>query len=219
MSLACKVGTIVDVIVESGTLTLVFKNKKSDQSAYYVLTCAHVAGNVIQTPPVDPLMDSSCCQSTSNFAVTIVNSTHKNRHLKYDIALARITNSCTPQPDLKIDGSSTKITAFLASEDIRVGMTLECAFPVSNTVSAQVSGLRTTLPILVDGVLYKVENLFQINLSPRKGDSGGLLYDGSNAVGILVAKADGFGFFQPLGEAFEYLNTISPEPIKCFSST
>lgn len=212
----CKAGTVVDVIGESGALTLVFKNKIGNQSTYYALTCAHVAGNVLHTPPINPSMESSCCQSSTIFATTVVNSTDENRRLAYDIALAKISDECSPQPELEINGSTTKIESFLPSEEIRVSMTLECNFPVSNIISAMVSGRRTSLPIALDGVLFTVENLFKIDQEPLKGDSGSLLFDGSSAVGILVARADGFGFFQPLGEAFDHLREISPEPIKCF---
>jgi len=216
LSFSCKAGTVLDVIGESGTLTLIFRNKTFDNSKYFALTCAHVAGDVQHSSPIDPSIQSKCCQNASNFAVTIVNSTHNNQHLLYDIALAQISDSCTPQPELEINESQTKIMRFLPSEDIRVPMTLECAFPVSNIISANLSGHRITLPIEVDGVEYQVENLFQIDRTPSSGDSGGLLYNGQDAVGILVAKADGFGFFQPLEEAFEYLKTIAPFPIKCF---
>ncbi|ARO87822.1 hypothetical protein EBAPG3_008600 [Nitrosospira lacus] len=216
---ACKAGATVSVIGESGALTLIFQNKASDQLGYYyAITCAHVAGDVRRTPPVNPAMKSTCCNNNSNFATTIANSTQENQHLAYDIALAQITDSCTPQPELEIKGASTKIKRFLPSGMIRTSMTLNCAFPASNIISAKVAGFRITLPITVDQVTYQVENLFMIDRTPKQGDSGGLLYNGSDAVGILVAMADNFGYFQPLGEAFEHIKGIFGKPVQVFQA-
>jgi len=196
---------------------VLFRNKVSGQGGYYLMTCAHVAGDVRQTPPVDPRITSSCCAAGAVFAATLVNSTERSGTVDYDIALARITPEYSPQPDCRIVGSSVVLRRFLASSEIRTGMRLDCAFPVSNVASAVVSSLRTSLPLLLDGREYQVNNLFLIDRAPRKGDSGGLLYDGPNAVGILVGMADGWGLFQPLGEAFRHLREISPVPLKCFS--
>jgi hypothetical protein len=95
-------------------------------------------------------------------------------------------------------------------------MTLACAFPVSNIVSAKVTGFRVTLPIAVDQIVYQVENLFMIDRTPQPGDSGGLLYRDSDAVGILVAVADNFGYFQPLGEAFEHITKRLGKTVQVF---
>ena len=216
LSFACKSGTEIDVIGESGTITMVFKNKTQENSDYYLVTCAHVAGDVQRSEPVDPRISSSCCNRNTILASTIVNSTQSGGIVNYDIALARISPECTPQPELQIIGSSVILHNFLSSDEIRVGAQLSCAFPRSNVLSANVSSGRTSLPIMVDGRECQVNNLFKIDRAPREGDSGGLLYDGANAVGILVAKSDGFGFFQPLGEAFEFLQQISPISICCF---
>jgi hypothetical protein len=212
----CKSGTEIGAIGESGTLTLLFQNRVGGQRDFYLITCAHVAGDVRRSPPISPRITSSCCKTGAVLATTIVNSTHHNETVDYDIALARITPECTPQPERQIIESSVVLSRFLPSQDIRTGMRLDCAFPISNVLSATVSSLRTSLPLVVDGRSYQVNNLFLIDRAPRKGDSGGLLYDDSDAVGILVGMSDGFGLFQPLGEAFSHLQTISPVPIRCF---
>ena len=94
-------------------------------------------------------------------------------------------------------------------------LSLSYFFAVEPVRTALVSGLPTTLPIeFNDGQSYTVPNLIMIDMSVPAGSSGSLLYRGSDAVGILVARAtnpdnpqDGneYGFFQPLGDAFKYL--------------
>jgi hypothetical protein len=216
LHLACKSGTEIGVIGEEGTITLIFRNKELGSSDFYLITCAHVAGDVLKSEPIDPTITSSCCNKSPILASTVVNSTQKDGRVKYDIALAKIAKECTPQSELEVTGSSTIIDRFLPSDEIRVGMQVSCAFPKSNLVSAQISSSRISLPIIIDGREYQVDNLFKIDKPVREGDSGGLLYDGSDAIGILVAKSDGFGFFQPIEEAFEHLKQITTIPIKCF---
>jgi hypothetical protein len=214
---ACKSGSEIDVIGESGAITLVFKNRAAEQSGYFMLTCAHVAGDVLHSPPVDPAIRSSCCKKGSILANTVVNSTQHGGVVDYDIALARITSECSPQPEHQVVDSSVILKRFMSSTDIRPGLSLSCAFPKSNIVSATVSSFRVSLPLRLDGREYRVNNLYLINQSPRPGDSGGLLYEGADAVGILVGMSDGWGLFQPLEDAFEYLRReISPFPIMCF---
>lgn len=213
---ACKSGSEIDVIGESGAITLVFKNGAAGQNEYLLVTCAHVAGDVLHSPPVDPSIRSSCCKKGSILANTVVNSTQHGGEVDYDIALARITPDCSPQPEHQVVDSSVILRSFMPSTEIRPGLSLSCAFPKSNIVSATVSSFRTSLPLLLDGREYQVNNLYLMNRSPRPGDSGGLLYADADAVGILVGMSDGWGLFHPLGEAFEFLQKISPFPIMCF---
>lgn len=170
---ACKSGSEIDVIGESGAITLVFKNRAAGQSGYFLLTCAHVAGNVLQSPPVDPSIRSSCCKKGSILANTVVNSIQHGGVLDYDIALARITPDCSPQPEHQVVDSSVILRSFMPSADIRPGLSLSCAFPKSNIVSATVSSFRTSLPLLLDGREYQVNNLYLINRGPQSGTREG----------------------------------------------
>jgi len=214
---ACRSGTEIAVTGESGTITLVFRNRAAiNQEEYYLVTCAHVAGDLRSSPPVDPSIQSACCQRGRLLATTIVNATQQANSVAYDVALARLTPECMPQPEHQVIGSSALLDRFLPTTDIRAGMSLDCAFPRSNIVRANVAALRTSLPLSVDGREYTVHNLFLLDRPPRPGDSGGLLYDGTNAVGILVGMSDGWGLFQPLNEAFDHLQTIAPVAIRCF---
>jgi hypothetical protein len=216
LSFACTAGSEIHVIGESGTLTLLFRNKAPGQQGFFLITCAHVAGDVRHSPPVDPQITCSQKGVPTVCATTLANATARAGSLDYDIALAQIHPGHKPFSDCQIARTTTVLTHFLPPEDIRPGLRVDCAFPVSNVPVATVASSRTSLPLVLDGREYLVHNLFLLDRQPRKGDSGGLLFDGEAAAGILVGRADGWGLFQPLAEAFAYLQTLSPIPIRCF---
>lgn len=206
-------GTEVFVTGESGTITMVFANLAESAGTPYLLTCAHVAGDLRQSPPVDPtILD----RSGVLLAATITNTTEVHGVVSYDIALARLLGGCAPGTTLGIVGTQQKLARFMSSSQIRPGLQVDCAFPVSNVQTATVASHRTTLPLVLDGHEYSVGNLFLINRTPMHGDSGGLLYSDGAAVGILVGMSDGFGLFHPLEEAVDYLQQVSSIPIQCF---
>jgi hypothetical protein len=211
---AQKSGTAIFPTGKSGAITIVFQNRAGSRRSSYLVTCAHIVGDLMQSPPVDPLI---CDQSGAHLATTIANSTAVQGAVTYDIALARLFINCAPEDNLGIEGTTTKISGFLSHSQIRPGLQVDCAFPVSNVLRATVVSDRITLPIVLDGLACHVSNLFLINHAAQKGDSGGLLYSEELAVGILVAMSDeGWGLFHPLKEAFEHLQHISPIPIQCF---
>ena len=213
---SCKAGCSLDVIGESGTITFLFRNRVDSAPGYFLITCAHVAGDVVRPVPADPTIKADCCPSEGAFAETLVNSTHEGDTLKYDVAVARVSDECSPQPDKAIRTTPDRLSAFLDPSDLRPGLRFDCAFGVSNTVSATVTSYRTALPLILDGREYWVENLFLIDQAPRPGDSGGLLYVDTLGAGILVGLANGHGLFQPLAESFEHIQNLSPVPIRCF---
>jgi hypothetical protein len=54
----------------------------------------------------------------------------------------------------------------------------------------------------------------------REGDSGGLIYDGNTAIGIVFASSKSGGrwaWFHPLIEAFEYVRKNVSMELKVFS--
>lgn len=211
---AQKSGTAIFPTGKSGAITLVFQNLTGSRRSYYLITCAHVVGNLMQSPPTDPLI---CDQSGAHLATTVANATTLQGTVTYDIALARLFINCAPGDDLCIEGTETKISGFLSPSQIRPGLQVDCAFPVSNVLTAMVVSDRITLPIVLDGIECHVSNLFLINHAAQQGDSGGLLYSDELAAGILVAMSDeGWGLFHPLEEAFEHLQDISPIPLQCF---
>lgn len=212
----CKSGTQLGTIGRQGALTLLFKNKEGSNNKSYILTCSHVVGDLTQSPPVDPNITSSCCSQESFLARTIANATLRNNRVEYDIAIAELTSRCSNKSELEIEGYTTKVDRFMPSQDIKIGMRLDCAFPVSNILSVIVTGHRISLPLPINGIERQFDNLFSINLRPTEGDSGGLLFQDSSAVGVIVAKYGNEGFFQPLEEAFNYLKDLVDVRISCF---
>lgn len=216
--LCCKSGVEIEPFGHRGALTLVFKNKVPRDNTIYILTCSHVVGDLTRSPPIHETISSSCCQQDAkNFAVTRANTISINNTIEYDIALAEITSSCTPQSELDVEGSGKKIERFFPPDNIQLKMQLSCAFPASRIRSAKIVGLRTFLSFTVNGRVIRFNNLFAIDRRPLEGDSGGLLYIDSDAVGMIVAFRGSEGFFQPLEEAFSHLQTLANVPlISCF---
>lgn len=211
---AQKSGTAIFPTGKSGAITMVFQNVAESKRLSYLVTCAHVVGDLMQSPPIDPII---CDQSGAQLATTIANATAVQGAVTYDIALARLLHNCAPGDALGIEGTETKINGFLPHSQLRPGLQVDCAFPASNVLTATVVSDRITLPIVLDDLECLVSNLFLINHAAQKGDSGGLLYSDELAAGILVAMSEeGWGLFQPLDEAFEHLQEISPIPIQCF---
>lgn len=191
---------------EAGTATLVFQNRIPGDRRPYLLTCAHVVGDLRTPVPVDPRIED---RSGKPLAVTLVGSTLRQNLLSHDIALARLHK---PAP-----AGGNGLHGFLDPADIRPGLRLECRFPVSNVLNATVASGRATLPVLIGNRERLVENLFLLDAAPRQGDSGGLLHADGLAAGILVAVAEsGWGLFQPLAEAVAHLQSIAPVPFACF---
>jgi hypothetical protein len=216
---ACGAGTELEATGAAGALTLLFSNRAPAQSGQYLITCAHVAGDLRQSPPVDPEISFESAPRVRAYAAILVNSTAIHGTVEYDIALARLKPGGRPWPELHVANSPVTLRRFMPSTQLRPGLRLDCAFPVSNVVSTSLASLRISLPLRLNGQSYQVNNLFLIDQAPRPGDSGGLLYRESEAAGILVGLAENWGLFQPLDEAMAYLQNISPTPIACFKTT
>jgi hypothetical protein len=74
-----------------------------------------------------------------------------------------------------------------------------------------------TADIDYGGGTFLVHNLFGVNLAAAKGDSGGLIYRETQAMGIVVAASPlGWLWFQPLQPAFSFLGNIAPVNISAF---
>lgn len=82
-----KSGTAIFPTGKSGAITILFQNEAQSRHLSYLVTCAHVVGNLMQSPPVDPII---CDQSGAHLAMTIANATTVQGAMSYDIALARL---------------------------------------------------------------------------------------------------------------------------------
>ncbi len=214
---ACAAGSPLAAPGRGGALTLLFRNRAPEAPGRYLLTCAHVAGDVARFPPPDARLTLPRRNGPPLAADTLAHTTLRLGRLAYDIALAQLRPSRPPPPGRRVCGADTELTGFLDAADLRPGRALACAFPVSNVPAARVASARLSLPLALGRHTCLTDNLFLIDRPPRPGDSGGLLYDGPLAAGILVGLADGWGLFQPLGEAFAALQALADRPLRCFN--
>jgi hypothetical protein len=60
---ACGGGSRLDALGEKGTITLIFRNRAAASPTWYLLTCSHVASDLLESPPVDDELDSGDCAS------------------------------------------------------------------------------------------------------------------------------------------------------------
>jgi len=82
-----------------------------------------------------------------------------------------------------------------------------------------VNSVRTEIEEIAagGGRSITLQNVFVCTGSVKKGDSGGIVYDGSNAAGIVVGRAeDDWVLIQPLREAVDYLASELDMDIECF---
>ncbi len=206
---ACGAGTRLEAPGELGTLTLLFRNRPD--GAFYLLTCAHVAGSLERSPPADPRLESECCRAAA-FATTVANSTAQRGVVDFDLAIARLERACTPQPVRRVAGSRARLRRLRPAAAIFPGAPVECATARSGRFPAVVASDARALRVRLDGTAYLVRNLFLIQARLLPGDSGGLVFAGDEAIGTLVATAGddapdhvGWGLFQPLEGALEDL--------------
>jgi hypothetical protein len=200
-------------------MTLLFRNKAEAGSPTYLITCSHVVNGISNSPPVTRNLTADCAPPIPSFASVVKNATATNSRLLYDIALARLSDDAHPQPDLEMRSGGT-ISSWFSTTRITPGLQLWCEFPVSHVLSGSVASSRMTIDVDFPGKTVTYENLFAFNSQARQGDSGGLLHRDGAAVGIFVAVSEAnpaIGFFQPIQEAFNYLNTLSPHiPLNLF---
>ena len=212
---ACTAGSQLDSNTEHGLITLIFKNKADLVEPLFLISCAHVAGDIHISPPAYDELTSDCFPANP-FAHTIANTTAIQDEIMYDIALAGISASAPPIQELTIRGADYSLTGFLPVESIQQGMWVDAVLRNVNS-RGNVDALHATASIQYGPQVFQVHNLFGVNVTAQKGDSGGLVHQNGDAVGIVVAASPaGWLWFQPLKPAFEYLQTISPINISVF---
>lgn len=210
---ACGSGSDIRRTGKSGAITLLFQNKTPGDRDYYLITCAHVAGDLNnQSHPFRDLT-SDCFPNANPFAVRLYHSTHENKRVRYDIALAKLDPTALPQVELQVTvgvSSPVTLTGFLPRGSIRPNLRVQCAFPVSRPPDGIVDSYAGTVQVQVGGNLFDIENAYLLKLNVRPGDSGGLIYKDSVCVGMLFARApSGWAWFHPLETAVTYLGNDS----------
>lgn len=214
ISMACGGGSQVDAFDERGTITLLFRNKTTtDGHNFYLITCAHVVGNLEESPPMHPELESDCRPDAKPFAETLLNSRAYNQTVIYDIALARVQKDILPKPpDLAVIDEQSPLKNFFPRDKVRPSLQVSCQLPVSRIRDGIVRSEGGTVLAILDGRRYKVQNAYSLDAPVEPGDSGGLLYVEEQAVGIVFARSpEGWAWFQPLKTAFDFLKQLSSE--------
>ena len=209
-------GSLLDAPGDHGLITLIFRNKAEAGNRYYLVTCAHVAGDIRRSPPA---YDELTCDgsATEPFARTLVNSTARGNELAFDIALARIEERALPLRELRIRGESFSLKSFLPRRLLQPGLGVSAALRGRSTRGA-IDSLEASASVIYGSQTRLVHNLFGVNVAARKGDSGGLIYRDTQAVGMVVAASPaGWLWFQPLQSAMAFLSDISPVNLGVFN--
>lgn len=206
---ACGAGGRIRAFGERGSISMLFRDKDpGGAGAHYLITCAHVAGDLERSPPVSPELRLEG-GGAGPFARVMKNTVARRGIVEYDAALARISRESLPVSDLSIEGGG-RIRGWLDAGDLRLGMELEVSAP-SGRRRGTVDSLAGELLVRLDGRLYRVRNLLGLRIPVCDGDSGGLVHDRGLAAGMVVARSyRGYTWWQPLGPALDLLNRLRP---------
>ncbi|MGY0232911.1 S1 family peptidase [Longispora urticae] len=137
-------------------------------TTYSFLTAAHCVPKVGGTVYADP-------------ALTVVLGVVTSVNTGYDLALVRYTNPAIPHPgDVTLYGAGVQDIASAASGS--VGQAVRRSGPTTGVRAGSITGLNATVNYPGGG---SVVGLIRTNICAEPGDSGGPLYAGSVAIGIL----------------------------------
>lgn len=224
--MVCGAGSVISSSIgltrQDGTMTFLFKNKAKDDHHYYVVSCAHVIGDIDAQRGLPVELGSECRPGITPFATTVFSSVENHHLVEYDIAIARVNSACLPLPDLKIMGTDVRIRSFMRRDQIIPSLPLSCMMPVSNAESGVVGSRGGWVRIAYKKRIYEVENAWMVKVDRRvrEGDSGGLIYRGSTAIGVVFAASKsggGWAWFHPLIDAFEYVRQNADMELKVFN--
>jgi hypothetical protein len=218
---ACSAGSPVSGLGEAGGMTLLFRNRnESSPGAFLALTCAHVVGDLSASRPLDPYVSSACCPQVNPFGEVVAGTLREAALVRYDIAAIRLSERAQADCPLQDRRTrlGTRLNGFYPPHEIRPGTFVSCDFPISNVPSASVESFPGSVRMRVGSRLCTIQNAFLLRAPVRKGDSGGLLFQGDRAVGILFGRSPrGWGWFHALRDAVEHLNATNPHiPFEIF---
>jgi hypothetical protein len=216
-----RIASNIGLTRQNGTMAFVFKNKLKPGSNYYVVSCAHVIGNIDGQSDIPVIVESECRPGTTPFATTIFSSAQHDQQVEYDIAIAQIDSACLPMRDLEIVETNVSIRSFMPKSKIIPSLPVSCALPVSDAKRGVVGSHASSVNVEYRKSTYEVENAWMVKVDHRvrEGDSGGIIYDGGAAIGIVFAASDsddGWAWFHPLVDAFEYVRKNVNVELKCF---
>jgi hypothetical protein len=208
---------------QNGAMSFIFRNKAESDSHYYVLSCAHVIGNIDEPGDLSVLVESEMRPETVPFATTLFSGAQAGGVVQYDIAIAQVNAACLPMRDLEIAGTNAAIRSFMPQNQITPTLRVKCMLPVSHAERGTVESYGGSVDIEYRKGTYAVQNAWmaKVNKRVRVGDSGGILYADGTAIGVVFAASgseDGWAWFHPFVDAFEYVRSNVGIDLKCFQT-
>ena len=215
------ISSSIGLTRQNGTMSFVFRNKAESDNNHYVVSCAHVIGNIDEPGDLSVVVESETRPETVPFATTLFSSAQEGQVVKYDIAIAQINSACLPMRDLEIVGTNVGIRSFMPKSQIIPPLPVSCMLPVSNAEKGTVQSFGGLVSIEHRKGNYDVENAWMVKVDKRLrvGDSGGIIYVGGAAIGVIFAASnrdDGWAWFHPLIDAFEHIRKNVSIRLKCF---
>lgn len=196
--------------IRSGTVTLAFDQMDADgRRQIYAVSCTHVIGHPFSrsfgtTPRVS-------LRNPDQGIVEGVTEAHRSvsaGELDYDVALARLTRGGAGLPLRSIPRIQTRLSRLQAG---RIGDNRSVSVVAARSSGVRSARVRARLAGPVRGICIKwrgklvpvdLANLYDARgFVPREGDSGALVFAGSTALGIVVAKHDEGFFFHHLRDS------------------
>jgi len=206
LRVCCGAGSKVARVGGEGTVTLMFRDRLPGSDKVYAITCSHVVSDLHDAHPANRTVvgGNDTCLFIGD---TVGATTLAGGDLEYDVGLIEVRDPDAAFDYLGVSGRAVSLAGLRPAEAIALDDQYECAFPVSGTTRATVESLQTTLNgVAVGDTSISIGNLIAAKGRAQPGDSGGLLYSGDKAAGILVAQADGdWLFFHPLTDAITHL--------------
>jgi hypothetical protein len=226
--LACTAGSTIEGIGNRGTITLLFRNRDRDKAgSFYLLTCAHLAGDLTESPPVQRELTSPTHARIGSFAEFVKSSTRSGKTIEYDVALAELTRcavatlgaAAIERLEGRVADSDTRLTGFLPAQEIRPSLAVDCRCAESGGRSGRVCSLPGSVLVRINSRDVWARNACLIDVPVQAGDSGGIVYKDDSAAGIIFARSPhGWGWFHPLESAVAFLELIEPRfALSCFS--
>ena len=198
-----------------GSVTIIFSDPVAPPRTL-LITCSHVAGDLSGR---DRLFDLSGGTDPCFFEATTVAFTRLEAGmLTYDVAVAEVTGIGDFHP-LAVRGLNQVFTRFADAEDLAPHRKLDCQSRVSGRRSLSLESHATELRGIQTGEFGEiaVSNIFACRGVAIEGDSGGIVFAGDCAVGIIVASADdNWVFIHLLKDAIAHLEAVSGIPLRVF---
>lgn len=217
LELCCASGDSLDRVGAEGCVTLIFRNKTPD-ARLLAITCSHVAAELFSnSPPLQLTGGSENCLFQAN---VIANTALENGELEFDIAVAEVVGHDPDLTELAVADDQTILDGFVDEAVLATGNSLRCISRVTGDREIT-SESRPTFVSGIDaghGTEIAIGNLIACKGDAVPGDSGGIVFVGTKAAGIVVARGkDGWVLIHSLEAAIAHLASAKGIALKCFS--